>query len=316
MNQQEIKTQWLLYKTEKPVVDSGSKYDDELETQYQWDSTVPNYDKITKGDWIAIWDGKQLLGVSLVEKIITAKEKKKRNKCPLCKSTDIRLRKILSPPYKCGQCKRGFDEPIPEEIDITSYKAQYEPGWKDLSDLEIKRETLKTMWVGKEGNQHSLRKFKPGMLEKLLKDKGLENHLNLIDQAQEAIIGGFIYHYAKQRRGQSAFRKGLLEKYGVKCAISGSAPKKTIHACHLYSYSKLGTHDEGAGLLLRSDLHALFDEGLLNIDPNKEIIVLDKKLEQYPEYWRFNGKSLTIPLTNKEKKWLKIRWDNLKLNKS
>jgi len=216
----------------------------------------------------------------------------------------------MSPSYKCSGCSKEFDDPASEIIDVTTYTAQYGPGWKNLNGL-VGRDILKAMWVGTEQNQHALRRLKPGAFEKLLKDHSLENHFNLIDQAQKAIKGGIEYKVAKQRIGQGAFRRELLRKYGVTCAISGPAPTKAIHACHLYSYSAVGgDHEEEGGLLIRADLHALFDADLLNIDPKSETVVLDRYLEQFPEYWRFNSNPLTISLTSKQKRWLKLRWEN------
>lgn len=61
---------------------------------------------------------------------------------------------------------------------------------------------------------------------------------------------------------------------------------------------------------MRADLHALFDAGLLNIDPKSETVVLHRDLEQFPEYWRFSGNTLKIALTIKQKKWLRLRLEN------
>jgi len=216
----------------------------------------------------------------------------------------------MSPSYKCGSCGKEFDNTIHEIIDVTTYTAQYGTGWKDLYGL-VGRNTLKTMWVGTEGNQHSLRRLKPGAFEKLLKDHFLESHFNLIDNARKSIKGGFNSKVAKQRIGQGAFRRELLRKYGANCAISGPSPQKAIHACHLYSYAAVGgDHEEEGGLLIRADLHALFDAGLLNIDPKSEKVVLSRYLEQFPEYWRFNANPLAISLTLGQKRWLKLRWEN------
>jgi len=303
-------SEWLLYKTDNPVVQSGSHYDDDLETQYQWDNLVPDYASIEMGDPIAIWDGNQLLGVSVISQIATGLGKKKRNRCPLCNSTDIRFRKTKSPSYKCGGCSKEFDDPISEIIDVTTYTAQYGPGWKNLNGL-VGRDTLKTMWVGTEQNQHALRRLKSGAFVQFLKDHSLESHFNLIDQAQKAIKGRIQYRVAKQRIGQEAFRRKLLNKYGETCAISGPAPKNAIQACHLYNYSVVGgDHYIQGGLLMRADLHALFDADLLNIDPKSETVVLDRYLEQFPEYWYFNGNPLAISLMPGQKRWLKLRWEN------
>ncbi len=72
-----------------------------------------------------------------------------------------------------------------------------------------------------------------------------------------------------------------------------------------------GDHPEEGGLLIRADLHALFDAHLLNIDPKSEKVVLTKRLEQFPEYWRFNNKTLEISLTPGQKRWLELRWENI-----
>ena len=47
------------------------------------------------------------------------------------------------------------------------------------------------------------------------------------------------------------------------------------------------------------DLHLLFEAGSLKIDPKSEKFALDRYLEQFPEYWRFNSNPVTISLTPK-----------------
>ena len=304
-------TGWLLYKTDNPVVASGAQYDDDLQTQYQWDDEVPNHASIEAGDLIALWDGTRLLGISMISQIVTGMANKRRNRCPFCKRTNVRHRKTLVPPYKCGSrgCKTEFEDPISENIEVKTYRAHYGMGWKDLYGL-VDRKTLVALCVNPR-SQQSFRLLKPGALERLLKDHSLESQFNLIDQAQKSIKGGHKLRVAKQRIGQGAFRDYLLSKYGANCAISGPAPKKAIHACHLESYAAVGgDHQKEGGLLMRADLHSLFDADLLNIDPKSEKIILDRYLEQFPEYWRFNGNPLTISLTPKQKRWLKLRWEN------
>ena len=125
---------WLLYKTDDPVVASGTRVDDDLQTQYQWDDEVPNHASIEEGDLIALWDGTQLLGVSVISQIVTGKANKQRNRCPFCKRTNVRHRKTLVPPYKCGnrECTEEFKDPIVETITVKTYQAHYAMGWKVL----------------------------------------------------------------------------------------------------------------------------------------------------------------------------------------
>lgn len=66
------------------------------------------------------------------------------------------------------------------------------------------------------------------------------------------------------RRGQTVFRRQLLNAYGC-CAMSGSTVIETLEAAHIVPYQGPGTNHPSNGLLLRADLHTLFDLGLLAI---------------------------------------------------
>lgn len=69
-----------------------------------------------------------------------------------------------------------------------------------------------------------------------------------------------------RRRGQPAFRAALLAAYEGRCAISGCDAPEALEAAHIYPYRGNYTNHVTNGLLLRADLHSLFDLGLLTID--------------------------------------------------
>ena len=69
------------------------------------------------------------------------------------------------------------------------------------------------------------------------------------------------------RRGASMFRRALLELYDEKCAITGDGPAEVLEAAHIEPHSERGQNSLKNGLLLRADIHTLFDLGLLTIDP-------------------------------------------------
>jgi len=98
---------------------------------------------------------------------------------------------------------------------------------------------------------------------------------------------------AKVRRGQVQFRNRLVQLYGGKCAITGSAVQEVLEACHLAFHAKTGINHSGNGILLRSDIHALFDEGLLDIDSTAMTVVVAPRLKQ-SDYWQYHGQSLPI----------------------
>lgn len=77
-----------------------------------------------------------------------------------------------------------------------------------------------------------------------------------------------------RRRGQTKFRKALLSAYGGRCAISGCDAEEALEAAHITPYLGDATNHPQNGLLLRADLHSLFDLGLLSVDPETLRVVL------------------------------------------
>ncbi|RZM24778.1 MAG: HNH endonuclease, partial [Pedobacter sp.] len=67
------------------------------------------------------------------------------------------------------------------------------------------------------------------------------------------------------RRGQKSFRDKLLKAYEYKCAVTGCDVIATLEACHIMPYNGDYTNHIQNGILLRSDIHVLFDLGLLTI---------------------------------------------------
>lgn len=68
------------------------------------------------------------------------------------------------------------------------------------------------------------------------------------------------------RVGQTNFRANLISRYGTKCLVTGCTAADAIDAAHLIPFSTGEIQDPSNGLLLRSDIHKLFDRGLIGID--------------------------------------------------
>ena len=98
---------------------------------------------------------------------------------------------------------------------------------------------------------------------------------------------------AKVRRGQPKFRNALLGLYGEKCAITGTPVRQVLEACHVTLHSKTGINRSDNGILLRSDIHELFDQGLIDIDPDTMAVVVDARIRE-SEYGRYHGQCLPI----------------------
>jgi hypothetical protein len=98
------------------------------------------------------------------------------------------------------------------------------------------------------------------------------------------------------REGQPAFKAALVDAYGGHCAVTGCAVLAILEGAHIRPYSSGGaaTNVVSNGLLLRSDIHTLFDRGLLWIDSNQRI-QLDPELDG-SEYAPLRGQALRVPL--------------------
>lgn len=97
-----------------------------------------------------------------------------------------------------------------------------------------------------------------------------------------------------QRQGQSKFRSELLKAYGGKCAITDCDAEAALEAAHIFPYLGTETNHVTNGLLLRADIHTLFDLYLISIDPDTSKIVVSTSLINTC-YKELNGKILKSP---------------------
>lgn len=77
-----------------------------------------------------------------------------------------------------------------------------------------------------------------------------------------------------QRQGQGPFRDLLLTAYSNCCAMTGINISWVLEAAHIVPYRGAATSVLPNGLLLRADVHTLFDLGLISIEPRMRSIVV------------------------------------------
>lgn len=75
------------------------------------------------------------------------------------------------------------------------------------------------------------------------------------------------------RPDQQEFRRNIAERDGLKCAISGCAIPEVLDAAHLDPHGTGGSSDPSNGIILRSDIHRLFDSSLLSIDQHGQVSI-------------------------------------------
>lgn len=136
------------------------------------------------------------------------------------------------------------------------------------------------------------------------------NNIN-VDEAQNDDPNIRIQTNIRERKGQKKFRDKLLSLYESQCAVSRCNVHQVLHACHIYSHSVCGINLSTNGLILRSDIHDLFDQNLIAIHPVDLTINLNISLFQ-TEYYKYHGKILKSRNDNKKpsQEALQQRWLN------
>lgn len=123
-------------------------------------------------------------------------------------------------------------------------------------------------------------------------------------EAKERVLRSIVL-----RRGQPKFRQDLLDTY-KRCLISGCTAENALEAAHIQPFASGGTNNISNGLLLRADLHTLFDLDLIRIDPDDMTVFVTPPLLG-SEYKDFQKKPLLLPKNadvNLDKEALKNRW--------
>jgi hypothetical protein len=111
---------------------------------------------------------------------------------------------------------------------------------------------------------------------------------NVADGRQRVIAAIF------QRLGQRAFRRRLLSAYEEQCAVTRCTTIWVLEAAHIIPYRGIKTNAVSNGLLLRADIHTLFDLALISIEPARMKIHVSSLLSK-SQYAAFDGKIPALP---------------------
>ncbi len=102
----------------------------------------------------------------------------------------------------------------------------------------------------------------------------------------------------RHRLGQGSFRVLVTDAYERTCAITTEHSLPVLEAAHIRPYAKGGAHEVSNGLLLRSDVHRLFDKGYMTIAEDHRIEVSQRLRDEFQNgkaYYPYHGQSLVLP---------------------
>lgn len=100
------------------------------------------------------------------------------------------------------------------------------------------------------------------------------------------------------RLGQGSFRILVTDLYRRRCAVTEERTLPALEAAHIRPYSDGGEHSPQNGLLLRSDIHSLFDAGYVTITPDLRFEVSRRIREEFENgrhYYALQGAPVSVP---------------------
>ncbi|MGQ0552699.1 MAG: HNH endonuclease [Planctomycetota bacterium] len=109
------------------------------------------------------------------------------------------------------------------------------------------------------------------------------------------------------REGQSSFRLSVLKAYGSRCALTQERVVPVLEAAHIQPYFGQASNHIQNGLLLRADLHKLYDAGLITISPdNYRLKVSERVRAEYSnghEYYDMEKDGVAVERPKNRAAW-------------
>lgn len=130
------------------------------------------------------------------------------------------------------------------------------------------------------------------LLDRIFRDGGTrtDDEFSLVDPEIEK---DKVSAVVTKRFGQGKFRADISEIYLNKCCVTGEATPELLEAAHIQSYKNVSSNNKKNGLLLRVDIHKLFDKGLMYID--EKYIIHISPFVKSDNYRLLEGQKISLP---------------------
>jgi predicted restriction endonuclease len=188
---------------------------------------------------------------------------------------------LLTPHYSHREA-----QPHPTDSEIMRYLRSM----RLLRSYELNEDELSDLWSDVE-------KFQKAKADLLSMARPKTDQEKALDADRQAVDSGYERRFALQevRTEQGAFRASLMSLYKSRCVISGCSVVDVLQAAHIVPFSESVAYrnDVSNGLILRSDIHTLFDRFLISIRPVDGTVFLAGQLLT-SGYRNYHGKRLTL----------------------
>ncbi len=236
-------------------------YNDVPTSVYRYDSNVANHKQVSAGDIVVIRDRQFACGIARIVEVMNQPGHKTVQRCPICGSTSIKRRKTKNPDWRCS-CGQEFSHPRQKEEQVELYEAHYGETYVPLPRT-LQVSSLKSA-MPRPSDQLSIEEVDTTKLEALMEsvstlgaetirraataqrllaqvgqdDSEADNYVPSSAEQSDRVLQSI-----RVRRGQSRFRKLLLERYEARCVVTGCTVLDLLEAAHIVPYKTKGDHD-------------------------------------------------------------------------
>jgi putative restriction endonuclease len=302
----------------------NNPYGDVPKTSYSYDDRVQNHKQVGVGDLLFVRGQGTFDGIGRIANIREGQTEKRFLKCPVCSSGRVHERVGMQPKYKCKD-GHEFSQPSAIVRTVKTFKASFDGQWLDagkaitvmeLRPFELRdSKQLAIMPADTEGLARYVARRLPGVSTELMTWVGQTDEPIEDEEGDEAVdltpVGADerkrTMRGIRLRRGQTGFRNNLIERYRGQCVVTGCSVLGVLEAAHIRPYRGPRDNNAANGLLLRSDLHTLFDLNRIAIHPDQLALVIHPSL-QGSEYSAFAGKALFPTGLKPDNSCLRSRW--------
>ena len=298
---------------------------------YRFDDRTPHHNQISIGDLFFFRDKVGLTAVARVSTLTLREDARLVERCPTCGSSELGARTRRKAKFRCA-LGHEFADAATGTRQATVYTAGFGVDYTSVA-AEVTNDELRYFELTNsaqlavrpcdvDGVTRLLSRRDPAVVA-LIKDWIADGSFELSDCDADRRSLGLFMDYRERvragirlRRGDEDFRQKLFARYGERCMISGCAVPGLIEAAYVLPRTAFRLSRPGNGILLRSDLHTLFDLNLIGINPDDLLVAIHPKLAG-TEYQQFAG----VPLATAGAKApsiraLELRWRDFQANLS
>ena len=116
--------------------------------------------------------------------------------------------------------------------------------------------------------------------------------------------GGYSSSTVRRRVGQGIFQSRVMDAYERQCAVTRERALPALDAAHIKPFSLTQENHIRNGILLRSDVHRLFDTGYMTVTPAYHVEVSEHVRTDFNDgdnYFKLHGERIWVPVNQEDR---------------